>query len=100
MGGLTPPAASLMTRMKELPFGIELEAHLLYKVVKLTPSSSRLYANDQDSANCKRGGTSSRISSAKVRVRISEDEDALPGFRIRGVRGGGWNGEAVRWGGV
>lgn len=48
------------------------------------------------STNCKRGGTSRRISSARARERIGVVDDG--DLRVRGVRGGGWKGEAVRLG--
>lgn len=99
---LTPPAASLTTRTQELRRGSDGAAHFLYKVARLTPSFSRLYTSDHVSANCSLGGTNSRISSAKERDSICADSGEPSGTPVRdsGVRGGGWNGEAVRCGGV
>ena len=42
VGIRTPPPASCTTRTKELPLGTPGAEHLLYNVVRLTPSPSRL----------------------------------------------------------
>lgn len=90
-GRLTLPAASRITKTKELLEGRLGEEHLLYSVARLTPSCSRLYVNDQVSASCSRGGSRSRISSARARERICADggEVGAKPMRDRGVRGGG-----------
>ena len=75
-----------MTNMKELPRGISGAAHLLYRVPRLTPSFSRLYASRHVSASCNRGGTSSRISSATALLNI---ELSVEPESVKGVRGGG-----------
>lgn len=101
-GALTPPAASRTTRTKELSFGSDGEEHLLYSVPRLVPSCSTLYVNAHVSCSCSLGGTSSRISSASARDRIVAEGDVLACTpdSVSGVSGGGWKGDAVRWGGV
>ena len=100
-GPLTPPAPSRIASTNPLRLP-RYASHFAYRVARLTPSCSTLYASVQSSTSCSRAGTSSRISSASARVRICADTAVLACMprRVRGVRGGGWNGDALRWGGV
>ena len=82
----TALVASWTTRMKELPRGISGEEHLLKRVARLTPSPSKLYANDQLSASWSRGGMRSLISSATA---LESMVDVVAPDRVRGVKGGG-----------
>jgi hypothetical protein len=97
----TPPSPSLTTNTN--PFLNPLSSsHFLYNVPRLTPCSSRLYTRFHSSHNCNRGGTSNLISSANAllnNLALSSVPSCQP-FKATGYNGGGWNGLAVRYGGV
>jgi hypothetical protein len=95
----TLPPASLTANTKPPRFPLTL-SHFSYSVAKLTPSCSKLNSRFHSSTSCRRGGNSSRISSATLRVISLADSFVLSWkpASVSGVSGGGWNGECLRCG--